>query len=70
MENVTFKSLIPEAPEGRYKGIIRPYSPENVARLRGSVAIKHSLAEHAANRLAKREFDEIEKQIALAKRSK
>ena len=51
MENITFKSLIPEAPENRYRGILRPYSPEKVAQLRGSIAIKHSLAEHAANRL-------------------
>ena len=35
----------------RWDGIRRPYSPEDVARLRGSVEIQHTLAEMGAHRL-------------------
>ena len=45
-----FADLIP-APTGRFDGIVRPYSPDEVARLRGSVPIEHSLARRGANRL-------------------
>jgi isocitrate lyase len=45
-----FADLIP-APTGRFDGITRPYAPAEVARLRGSVAIEHSLARRGANRL-------------------
>src|SRR3954464_6715195 len=45
-----FSSLVP-APAGRFAGIARPYSPEEVARLRGSVPVEHSLARRGANRL-------------------
>lgn len=48
-----FSSLISNAPEGRYEGITRPYSPADVARLRGSISVKHTLAERGANRLWK-----------------
>jgi isocitrate lyase len=37
--------------EGRWHGIVRPYSPEQVARLRGSVPIAHTLADRGARRL-------------------
>jgi len=47
---MTFEDLIP-APTGRFNGITRPYSPEDVAKLRGSVAIEHTLARKGANRL-------------------
>jgi isocitrate lyase len=46
-----FYNLVPSAPEGRYDGIKRPYSVEEVRRLRGSIDIKHTLAEMGANRL-------------------
>src|SRR5918995_1218709 len=46
-----FYNLVPSAPEGRFDGIERPYSPEDVKRLRGSVQIRQSLAEMGANRL-------------------
>ena len=46
-----FYNLGPSAAEGRFDGIDRPYSPEDVKRLRGSVQIRHSLAEMGANRL-------------------
>ncbi len=46
-----FSDLIPSAPEGRYVGIERPYGPDEVRRLRGSVPIRHTLAERGANRL-------------------
>src|SRR3712207_3367081 len=43
--------LIPAAPKGRFDGIRRPYSWEDVLRLRGSVRIEHTLAERGARRL-------------------
>lgn len=46
-----FYNLVPSAPQGRYDGIERPYTPEDVIKLRGSVQIKHTLAENGANRL-------------------
>src|SRR4051794_17744126 len=48
-----FYNLVPSAPDGRFDGIERPYSPEDVKRLRGSVQIRQSLAEMGANRLWK-----------------
>ena len=47
----TFQDLIPSAPKGRFDGIERPYSPEDVLRLRGSLPIQHTLAMRGANRL-------------------
>jgi isocitrate lyase len=47
----TFEDLIPCAPDGRFDGVERPYGPQDVARLRGSVPIRHTLAERGANRL-------------------
>ncbi len=38
---------------GRFDGIVRPYGSEDVARLRGSLPIEHSLARHGAERLWK-----------------
>ncbi len=46
-----FDRLIRNAPQGRFDGISRPYSPEDVQRLRGSIEIVYSLAEKGANRL-------------------
>src|SRR5918993_4621379 len=43
-------SLFP-APTGRFDGIVRSYSAEDVERLRGSIPIEHSLARRGANRL-------------------
>jgi isocitrate lyase len=45
-----FESLT-QAPTGRFDGIIRPYSVEDVKKLRGSVAIEHTLARLGAQRL-------------------
>ena len=39
------------APPGRFDGIARPYSPEDVLRLRGSIPIEHTLARRGALRL-------------------
>ena len=39
------------APPGRFDGIERPYSPEDVIRLRGSVPVEHSLARRGALKL-------------------
>src|SRR5512139_712022 len=41
---------VPAVPE-RFEGIVRPYSQSDVARLRGSVKIEHTLAEMGATRL-------------------
>ncbi|MBX3477880.1 MAG: isocitrate lyase [Brevundimonas sp.] len=46
----TFADLVP-APAGRFDGIERPYTPDDVLRLRGSVPITHTLAERGASRL-------------------
>ena len=43
--------LIPSAPEGRFDGVSRPYTAEDVLRLRGSFPIAHTLAERGAQRL-------------------
>ncbi|MBY8827257.1 isocitrate lyase [Hephaestia mangrovi] len=47
---MTFDDLVP-APTGRFDGIARPYTAADVARLRGSVTIEHTLARRGANRL-------------------
>jgi len=51
MTTSTFETLISSAPKGRFDGIERSYIAADVSRLRGSLQIRHSLAEHAANRL-------------------
>lgn len=48
-----FYKLVPGAPQGRFDGIERTYTAADVERLRGSVDIRHSLAEMGANRLWK-----------------
>ena len=47
----SFQDLVPSAPKGRFDGIERPYSPEDVLKLRGSVVIANTLAERGANKL-------------------
>ncbi|NIX75302.1 isocitrate lyase [Microvirga terricola] len=47
----TFEALIPSAPAGRFDGVRRPYSVDDVLRLRGSFPIAYTLAERGANRL-------------------
>lgn len=51
MTDLTFEDLIPNTPDGRFDGIERPYTPEDVVRLRGSVVIEQTLARLGANRL-------------------
>jgi isocitrate lyase len=51
MAGPNFHNLVPSAPTGRFDGIERPYQPDDVLRLRGSLAIRHTLAERGANRL-------------------
>jgi isocitrate lyase len=46
-----FSSLVSGAAVGRFDGIERPYKPQDVQRLRGSLSIRHTLAEHGAQRL-------------------
>ena len=45
-----FESLT-QAPAGRFDGILRPYSVDDVKTLRGSVVIEHTLARLGAQRL-------------------
>jgi isocitrate lyase len=47
----SFETLVPNAPAGRFDGVERPYSVADVEKLRGSVAISHTLAERGANSL-------------------
>ena len=51
MSKPTFESLVPNAPKGRFDGIKRPYSVEEVVRLRGSFPIPQTLTERGANKL-------------------
>jgi isocitrate lyase len=51
MTQANYNHLVPSAPVGRFLGIQRPYAAEDVVRLRGSVAVTHTLAERGANRL-------------------
>lgn len=48
---LTFEQLVPNAPQGRYQGIERNYTPEDVLKLRGSIPIRYTLAEVGANKL-------------------
>ncbi|QAY76863.1 isocitrate lyase [Sphingosinicella sp. BN140058] len=45
-----FATLV-HAPPGRFDGISRPYDANDVERLRGSLAVEHSLARYGADRL-------------------
>ena len=51
MTATSFEHLVPCAPKGRFDGIKRNYTPADVERLRGSVQIKHTLAERTALKL-------------------
>ncbi|MFF0920287.1 isocitrate lyase [Rhizobium leguminosarum] len=46
-----FYKLVPNASVDRFDGIERPYSADDVQRLRGSVALSHTLAEMGADRV-------------------
>ena len=46
----SFDEFVP-APPGRFAAIDRPYTPDDVRRLRGSVPIEHSLARRGALKL-------------------
>ncbi|QZZ34506.1 isocitrate lyase [Nitratireductor kimnyeongensis] len=48
-----FYNLVPGATEGRFDGIERPYTAQDVQRLRGSISVHHTLAEEGAKRLWK-----------------
>ena len=51
MANADFNDLLPNAPKGRFDGIERPYTVADVKRLRGSLPVRHTIAEHGAERL-------------------
>lgn len=46
-------AFVPPASEfaNRWEGVVRPYSKEDVERLRGSIQIAYTLADRGANRL-------------------
>ncbi len=44
---------IKTADAARFEGVTRPYTEQDVARLRGSVAIEHTLAKSGAEKLWK-----------------
>jgi isocitrate lyase len=46
-----FETLIPTAARKRFDGIERPYTPADVAKLRGSITQRYTLAEMGAKRL-------------------
>lgn len=43
--------LVSGAPAGRWAGVVRTYSRDDVERLRGSVRVQHTLADRGARRL-------------------
>jgi isocitrate lyase len=47
----TFDALVQTEHQDRFEGIERPYSPDDVRRLRGSFPIRHTLAERGADKL-------------------
>ena len=49
--NDMWREIVPDASADRYAGIIRPYTFEEVQKLRGSIAISHTLSHRGANRL-------------------
>src|SRR5215204_3668283 len=49
--NDMWREIVPDASADRYAGIIRPYTFEEVQKLRGSIEISHTLAHRGANRL-------------------
>jgi isocitrate lyase len=49
--SVPHRQDVPALPANRWEGVTRPFSPEDVARLRGSVRIEHTLADRGARRL-------------------
>jgi isocitrate lyase len=51
MTQKSYESFIANVPAGRFDGIKRDYTPADIERLRGSVQIRHTLAELGANRL-------------------
>ncbi len=51
MSQNTFSTLVPNTTEDRFQYIERPYSADDVARLRGSVKIEHTLADKGARKL-------------------
>ena len=58
METMTRQEQIAQlekswAEDSRWKGIERPYTAEDVVKLRGSVLIEHTLATKGADRLWK-----------------
>jgi len=51
MTDQNFDEMHLDLPQGRFDGIARDYTSADVARLRGSVAVRHTLAEKGAARL-------------------
>jgi isocitrate lyase len=47
----TSPDTAPTGDEARWQGVVRPYGPDQVARLQGSVRVEHTLARLGAGRL-------------------
>ena len=47
---MTVEQIKQEWSSNRWKGIIRPYSAEDVTKLTGSINIKYTLAENGAKK--------------------
>ncbi len=47
----TFYHLVKSAPKGRFTGVSRHYTVEDVVKLRGSLPIQYTLADVTANKL-------------------
>jgi isocitrate lyase len=47
----SFADIVPGASGDRFDGVERPYSAPEVEKLRGSLSVRNTLAEHAADRL-------------------
>ena len=50
-EAEVYNTLIPDSPDGRFDGITRPYQPEEVKKLRGSVVVAQTFAARGAKKL-------------------
>ena len=51
MSEEAFRHLVSSEDKERFTGIKRNYSPQEVEKLRGSLKVKYSIAEHASNKL-------------------
>ena len=51
MSAMSIEAMIHDAPRGRFEGIRRDYGADQVTALRGTLPVRHTVAEYAAHRL-------------------